>query len=217
MRVLVVLSILSAFLVGLSFQDSIYNGCFCEFEWNDAVRVGNLTVPENWLQREAPVQVAFVNISGDNIIHVDQPRTINSLLVGENRWDNTKLVLDYDLTVYYDDHPVITAVRGVRLVTGQIELTVEGYGFGFESSGIVVTAYDYFVPDGVLEVGGFFNSPNPSPDWTAYDCVGPSLQYRDEKVVCTISAVDVLPYTFFVVLQANGFTAQAALLSKFIK
>lgn len=92
-------AIFSLVLVSLSVADPIYPGCFCFFEWNDANRVGNWSLQENWLQLDEPALVGFVSISGDNTITTDQTRIINELVVGPNRWDTTRLVIDEDLTI----------------------------------------------------------------------------------------------------------------------
>ena len=80
-------------------SDPIYPGSFAFFEWNDANRVGNWTFEENWLQLEEPAVVGFVSISGDNTITTDKERTVNELVVGPNRWDTTRLVIEEDLTI----------------------------------------------------------------------------------------------------------------------
>ena len=54
--------------------------------------------------------------------------------------------------IVYNDQPTITAVWGRRLVTGVIELTVEGRGFGFEKDKVSVTAYNYFDDDDTVRV-----------------------------------------------------------------
>ena len=101
-------ALLAVLLVSVSLcqADEIYQGCFCFYEWNDANRVGNWTFEENWLQLEEPPLVAFVSISGDNTITTDKRRIINELVVGPNRWDTTRLVIDEDLFVSaYRHHP----------------------------------------------------------------------------------------------------------------
>ena len=77
----------------------IYPGCHCVYEWNDDNRVGDWATPDQWLQLEEPPAVAFVNISGDNTITLRHDRQINHLLLGENRWDTTRLVLQEDLII----------------------------------------------------------------------------------------------------------------------
>ena len=59
----------------------------------------NRTFEENWLQLEEPPEVAFVSISGDVTVRVDEKRTINQLTLGANRWDTTRLVLDQNLKI----------------------------------------------------------------------------------------------------------------------
>jgi len=160
--------------------DEIYNGCFCFFEWNDANKVGNWTFEENWLQLIEPPWVGFVSVAGDNTVHVENSRRINELYVGPNRWDTTKLVIDEDLTIVYDDVPVISSVRGYRLTNGQIRLTIQGKGFGFVSSEIVVTAFE--VVDIADHSGDHITN--------VYNCEHVTLGYRDALIQCNLAPID---------------------------
>jgi len=190
-------------------QERIYNGCFCFTEWNDDNRVGNWTLKENWLQLFEPSWVSFVSIAGDNTVTVDEERRVNELYVGPNRWDTTRLVIFEDLTIVYDDVPEISRVSAYRLTNGQTRLAIQGKGFGFVSEDIVVTAREFWENDDDANVEDM--------DPIVYDCEHVTLGYRDAKIECNIPAINLMPFSFEVSVQANGFTSSYTLLSKYIK
>jgi len=190
-------------------QEQIYNGCHCFHEWNDANNVGNWTVKENWLQLSEPAWPSFVSISGDNTITVDQERRVNELYVGPNRWDTTRLVIDEDLTIVYDDFPVISRSQGYRLPTGQVRLVIQGKGFGFVSEDLHVVARDFWENDD--------DSNIEDMDPFVYDCEMATLTYRDAKIECNIAAANMMPYTLEVQVSANGFTTPWVQLSEHIR
>lgn len=228
MKVLVVSVLLSlvAFSAVVIADDQLYSGCHCITEWNDANRVGNWTVPENWLQLQEPSQVSFVNISGSNTIHVNEDRVINNLLLGENRWDETRLVIDETLTITYDASPVITSVRGYRQTNGQIRLVLEGKGFGFESSEISVMVFSKTI-NSIAEVDDDdverFKAGETVEDAAAlHSCEDPTLEFRDNKVSCYVTDLpDPDLHAFYVRLSVEfpfgTRNAQYAILSKYIQ
>merc|ERR1719282_116707 len=191
------------------YEEEIYNGCFCFVEWNDANSVGNWTVKENWLQLAEPAWPSFVSISGDNTITVDEERRINELYVGPNRWDTTRLVIDEDLTIVYDDVPVISRVQGYRLATGEVRLVIQGKGFGFVSEDIVVVAQEFWENDDDADIA--------DQDPFVYECEKVTLTYRDAKIECNIPAANLMPYTLQVQVSANGYTTDFVQLSEHIK
>ena len=188
-------------------QERIYQGCHCFHEWNDANRVGNWTFPENWLQLYEPVWVSFVSIAGDNTITVDTERRVNELYVGPNRWDTTRLVIDEDLTIVYDDVPVISNVRGHRLPNGVVRLVIQGKGFGFVSDDITVTAKEHYEIDG----------DSSEPEEFTYECESVTLTFRDAKIECNIRPTRLMPYNFTVQVNANGQSTDFQFLSKYIE
>eukprot|EP00012_Vannella_robusta_P003689 CAMPEP_0206185708 /NCGR_PEP_ID=MMETSP0166-20121206/1966_1 /ASSEMBLY_ACC=CAM_ASM_000260 /TAXON_ID=95228 /ORGANISM="Vannella robusta, Strain DIVA3 518/3/11/1/6" /LENGTH=219 /DNA_ID=CAMNT_0053600949 /DNA_START=38 /DNA_END=697 /DNA_ORIENTATION=- len=190
-------------------QERIYNGCHCFVEWNDANSVGNWTVKENWLQLAEPAWPSFVSISGDNTITVDEERRINELYVGPNRWDTTRLVIDEDLTIVYDDVPVISRVQGFRLATGEVRLVIQGKGFGFVSEDVSVVATEFYENDDDANI--------EDHELFEYQCEHVTLTYRDAKIECNIPAANLMPYTLQVQVSANGFTTDFVQLSEHIK
>ena len=191
------------------YEEEIYNGCFCFAEWNDANDVGNWTVNENWLQLMEPSWVHFVSISGDNTVTVDEERRINELYVGPNRWDTTRLVIDEDLTIVYDDVPVISRIQAYRLPTGQVRLIIQGKGFGFVSEDIAVVAEDFY------EVDNDSNIDDMEP--FTYVCNNPTLTYRDAKIECNLTAANIMPSALKVQVRANGYTTDFVLLSEYVQ
>ena len=190
-------------------QEKIYQGCHCFHEWNDANRVGNWTFAENWLQLYEPAWVSFVSIAGDNTVTVDVERRVNELYVGPNRWDTTRLVIDEDLTIVYDDVPAISSVRGYRLPTGVVRLVIQGKGFGFVSDDIQVTVQEYYEIDG--------DSNIEDREEFVYDCEYVTLTYRDAKIECNISPTRPMPYTLTVQVAANGMVTDYHFLGKYIE
>eukprot|EP01095_Lingulamoeba_sp_RSL-Kostka_P005800 TRINITY_DN1760_c0_g1_i1.p1 TRINITY_DN1760_c0_g1~~TRINITY_DN1760_c0_g1_i1.p1 ORF type:complete len:217 (-),score=78.72 TRINITY_DN1760_c0_g1_i1:160-810(-) len=216
MKFSVVLLVIALFCI-IAKTDIIYPGSFSFVEWNDANRVGDWEFEENWLQLEEPCLVCFVSVAGDNTITLNEDRTINEIVVGPNRWDTTRLVLKGDLTISYDDVPQISTVRGFMLPNGQIRLILQGKGFGFDDSMIDVTAKEVWLSD-------YEGTKLVDPDLEnvvskTYDCVNEKLSYRDAKVECTISPVDLKPDAFSIQLtvNTNGLTAEYTMLHHLIQ
>ena len=106
----------------------------------------------------------------------------------------------------YDDVPVISSVRGNRLPNGQIRLDIQGKGFGFTSSEIVVTATEV--------IDSFPYNYLGSEIVNNYNCEYVTLSYRDAKIQCNIIPLDNYIYakTFFVTVAANGYVSEPTLL-----
>lgn len=197
---------------GLDTPQAIYPGCFCFYEWNDANRVGNWLFEENWLQLEEPDAVAFVRISGDNTITLTKERQVNQLTLGENRWDTTRLVLEEDLIIVYDDQPEIKHAAAERLATGEVVLTLQGKGFGFDSSSISITVTEH-AEQNLNQV----RTALVESAVNTYTCTDVTLQFRDAKVVCKFSPYRLLPHELSIALTANGKSAQKILLLDYIQ
>ena len=190
--------------------DHIYNGCFCFFEWNDANKVGNWSFEENWLQLVEPAIVGFVSVAGDNTVTVNEERRINELYVGPNRWDTTRLVIDEDLTVVYDDYPVIFSVRTQRLVSGQVRFVIRGKGFGFVSEDIQVSIFQEHHSATDYNVDNYMIS--------SFDCEDVTLAYRDAVIQCNlIPGTQFYPGDYAVVVHANGYISEPAEVSVYLQ
>jgi len=181
------------------------------FDWNDANRVGDWTFEQNWLQLEDPPVIAFVNITGDNTITLTEDRTINELRIGSHRWDTTRVVLQADLTIYYNDNPLITRVNAERLGNGQTLITVQGTGFGFDSTQISITATEYQSEEDWDHDSIAYQYLQP----VVYTCQNVQLLYRDERIQCTIDAPRLAPATMLVTLTSNGNQAVGTLLNSY--
>ena len=106
---------------------------------------------------------------------------------------------------------MISAVRGYRLTNGQIRLTVQGKGFGFVSSEIVVTATEV--------VDNYDDNSYGNRIANVYNCEYVTLGYRDALIQCNIAPIDneILANDFSVTVAANGYVSDPALIELYLQ
>lgn len=98
-------------------------------------------------------------------------------------------------------------------MNGEVRLTLQGKGFGFDEDAIVVSLAEVYVTD------EFDNVYLEDTVTVEYECDRVALGYRDSKVVCYFSPRNLLPDALRVTLtvNSNGLSTEATFLSKNIQ
>ena len=99
------------------------------------------------------------------------------------------------------------------LANGEVRITLQGKGFGFDEEAIVVSLAEVYTTD------EFDNQYLADTVTVQYDCNRVALGYRDSKVVCYFSPTNLLPDALRITLTvtSNDLSTSATLLSKYIQ
>jgi len=225
--------------------DCFDENCFCQYDWIGPPGFYSIEEPytrlkdlyygdffdyESWSPEPIlfgyPCEVCFVTIRGPGVTFVDRDTKVNTLTIGGNQWDQTKVfvggagrsTVPVILTVGYYDIPRIKRVDGRRLCNGQTLITITGTGFGFCADDLTVTVADhtedrpkwyeydatancdYPLPDGCQKPGVPSIIPVPGD---VYECKNVRISYLDEQITCTVSISDVFAQRLWVKVQVN--------------